>query len=89
MSNYTPQAGTVIHATLRDEDLIPAFLGELELIDPERAKSFEGRTDEDTVSDLIDALNEEGPDHLYFGNTEGDGSDFGWWYVEDHDESVE
>jgi len=32
--------GTVIHGTMREEDLIPAFLEELEAIDRDRAASF-------------------------------------------------
>jgi hypothetical protein len=31
------------------------------------------------VNDLQDALNEYAPPYCYFGNTEGDGSDFGFW----------
>jgi hypothetical protein len=37
------------------------------------------------VNDLIDALNELAPDGLYFGANEGDGSDFGFWPVEEFD----
>ena len=32
--------GTVIHGTMREEDLIPAFLNELEMLDPDRAASY-------------------------------------------------
>ena len=32
--------GTVIHGTMREEDLIPAFLEELEELDPEKASSY-------------------------------------------------
>lgn len=31
------------------------------------------------VNDLQDALNEYAPPFCYFGNTDGDGSDFGFW----------
>lgn len=33
----------------------------------------------DLVNSLHDALNEYAPAFCYFGNTEGDGSDFGFW----------
>ena len=36
----------------------------------------------DVVNELIDALNEYAPDDMYFGTLEGDGADFGWWYIE-------
>ena len=31
---------------------------------------------------LYDALNDCAPDGWYFGNTEGDGSDYGFWAIE-------
>ena len=33
------------------------------------------------VNDLIDALNELAPNGLYFGASDGDGADFGFWPV--------
>lgn len=42
-----------------------------ELVDSEEASEL--------VSSLSDALNENAPAYCYFGNTEGDGSDFGFW----------
>jgi len=33
----------------------------------------------------MDALNEYAPDGYYFGAIEGDGSDFGFWAIEDED----
>ena len=36
----------------------------------------------DIVNELIDALNEYAPDDMHFGTFEGDGADFGWWYIE-------
>ena len=35
------------------------------------------------VNDLIDALNEASPPYCYFGSSEGDGSDFGFWIADD------
>ena len=34
MTTYTPQPGTLIEGTTRHQDLIPAFLAELQRIDP-------------------------------------------------------
>jgi hypothetical protein len=89
--------GTLIHATLRNEDLLTAFADELEdliqgngktgmeneavvklvwdarEIDPDHEDASE------IVGELMDALNEYAPPYCYFGNTEGDGSDFGFW----------
>ena len=91
----TATIGTISHGTLRDEDLLEAFADELErldgtsgaakLIDDARetlATLEDGGEAEDApeiVNDLIDALNEHAPPYCYFGATEGDGSDFGFW----------
>ena len=39
----------------------------------------EQQTGSEIVNELIDALNDLAPPFTYFGNTEGDGSDFGFW----------
>ena len=41
--------GTVSHGTMRAEDLIPAFLEELEELDPERASSYWDEIPEEAV----------------------------------------
>jgi hypothetical protein len=33
----------------------------------------------DLLTSLVDALNEHAPVYCYFGTTDGDGSDFGFW----------
>ncbi len=35
------------------------------------------------VEGLMNHLSDMAPEGVYFGNTEGDGSDFGWWEVEE------
>jgi hypothetical protein len=35
--------------------------------------------------DIFDLMNDIAPDGTYFGSTEGDGSDFGFWLIEDED----
>lgn len=46
--------------------------------------------DQELASEFIDSLSDSLNDvaslyGLYFGNTEGDGSDFGFWPINDHD----
>jgi len=106
------QAGTVIAGTLRSEDLLNAFAGELETLVKHEQKALRLKTplgiaygdwtgiiarkrlifdarnlqDESIASEIVnelqDALNEYAPDGMYFGTLEGDGADFGWWYIE-------
>lgn len=47
----------------------------------EEARTVDPDSDEasEIVNELIDTLNEFAPAYCYFGNTEGDGSDFGFW----------
>ena len=84
--------GTVVRGTMLEEDLIPAFLDELERLDPKRASSYWDEIPEDPDSDwwdsdeaswmleeLFDVLSEYAPPFVYFGANEGDGSDYGFW----------
>ena len=43
--------GTVIHGTLRTEDLVPAFLEELKTLDPDRAASYFERIPAEALED--------------------------------------
>jgi hypothetical protein len=93
----TGNVGTVIHGTLRPEDLIEAFTRELQWVsrnDREtheseilaRCDAADGIPEDDwpeIVNELIDALDARAPKDCYFGAHEGDGSDFGYWPIED------
>lgn len=89
--------GVVSEGTLRDEDLISAFAGELDYyikrlrLGRDQRKRFTAlvRTagrypDEDciTVDALTDALDEIAPPYCHFGTAEGDGACFGFWPVD-------
>ena len=91
------ELGTLIHGTLRSEDLLQAFADELErqdtghygeikesriLVECERTETEGGS---EMVNVLMDALNEYAPGGYYFGAIEGDGSDFGFWTDEEED----
>jgi hypothetical protein len=87
---------TVIHGTLRAEDLVEAFTDEYERIGgrPSNVELFrshlllpegEDRGDELAydLEDLYELLNELAPEGTSFGAHEGDGSDFGFWTHEE------
>ena len=76
--------GTVIHGTLRTQDLIPAFLAELGKKDDtlpadEYDSWWYSEEAQEMVNYLIDELDEKSPPYTYFGAHEADGSDFGYW----------
>lgn len=77
--------GTIISGTLRDDDLYPEFLRELQSLNPSRAAEYPetwpgDNPDWDYISDLMDDIDSsiEEP-FVYFGSHEGDGADFGYW----------
>lgn len=89
--------GTVIHGTLRFEDLAPAFLNALGPFDPLAAEGFQreidslhliaddaDRAEEESalLSSIEDTIGQHLPRHIRFGAVEGDGSDIGFWLVE-------
>lgn len=97
-------AGSVSHGTLREEDLVPAFISKLKELDPEMGARIEffyadalehlmqGRQHPDQeflMTRLFEELEELAPEGYYFGTIEGDGSDFGFWEIEeDEDEAA-
>lgn len=91
--------GSIIHGTHRPQDLIPAFLDAIESIRPltDEEKdilemitnlpdehyywiSEEGYNDLDALFDELELL---APDGFYFGAHPGNGSDFGFWELEE------
>ena len=92
--------GPISEGTLWSNDLIEAFLDELGDLDEsayERIRDefghtwnwtdddFESENAYEMVNALIDALNEQAPAFCYFGSTEGDGADFGFWPIDIQD----
>lgn len=89
--------GTVSHATMRSEDLIPRFIEALEHFDAEKAKEYQTRWDDTCemanederleesdylVESLFDALDSHAAPYFYFGAHAGDRSDYGFWLSE-------
>lgn len=91
------EAGSVSHATMRNQDLLPAFIDTLENYDSQKLKELTSNlvipdndldpywdTEEcsELLWDLHDALNLVCPEGMYFGSHPGDGSDYGFWFCE-------
>jgi len=89
---------SISHATLRDEDLIPAFEAVLDTagVEYERPASVDKLLLGQPLTDdeqeefayyvnekLIDLLDGIAPEGTYFGAHPGDGSDFGFWEVDE------
>lgn len=85
---------SISHATLREEDLIPAFEALLDTagVEYDRPPSVDklllgqALTDDEQEEvayyvneTLIDLLDKIAPDGTYFGAHPGDGSDYGFW----------
>ena len=87
--------GSISHATMRPEDLIPTFADTLEELakdNPEHIDNlnairkqsekigyYESEDCEFDLEWLFDALDSYSPSYCYFGSHEGDGSDYGFW----------
>jgi hypothetical protein len=87
-------SGSIISATLREQDLIPAFEGVLDIAgeEYERPSSVDklllgqSLTDDEAEEvafylneTLFDMLDEIAPEGTCFGSHPGDGADFGFW----------
>ena len=98
----TDWIGSVISATLREQDLIPAFEGVLDIAGEEydRPPAVDNLLSEQPLTDdemeevgfylnetLFDLLNEIAPEGTFFGSHPGDGADFGFWESEEDEES--
>lgn len=93
-----PQVGvSVSHGTLREPDLAHAFLSEIDRqclpipadLRREAETLAEGDTgweDAEIVLALADILNDQSPEGCHFGSHEGDGSDFGYWPIDQEEE---
>ena len=85
MTNVT--IGSISTGTLRVEDLLDAFAGELcrltndthKLLKDYATVDADDPDAQELVNELQDALSELAPPHVYFGSLEGDGADFGFW----------
>lgn len=86
--------GSISSGTMRLDDLIPAFVSELEYLADDGAFAElirEANVLEDYESDdagyileeLFDALNSYAPSYAYFGAHPGDCADYGFWLCED------
>ena len=88
---HKARIGTISHGTLRNEDLLESFTSELAWLgdeDPQNeipllkeaiAADPESEEASEIINELADALNDLAPPYCYFGSSEGDGSDFGFW----------
>lgn len=102
MDIFADLDSSVIHGTLRNCDLVPAFLDVIQdtaeyeqiidtnnwklhvITDPTADENDERWETDDMcalVEELFDVLMSYAPDGYYFGTTEGDGSDFGYWKI--------
>lgn len=90
---------SVIHGTMRSEDLIPTFFDLHAQLDPEGgykpfkecslaelsedAKFWDSESAMETLISVIDSLDGLAPEGYYFGTHPGDGSDYGFWKCDD------
>lgn len=93
---------SVSSGTLKSEDLIPKFLGVLKTYGKDKYDAYIKENpevedwenlDEETmgwvVDELTDLLSEIAPDGCYFGASDGDGADFGFWSMSNESKKSE
>jgi hypothetical protein len=92
------EIGTIIHGTMRTEDLIPAFTEVLKRLDTkkkfkkliedcENFMDLEPEEQDELLQErLWDAMDSFSPKGCYFGCTKGDVSDYGYWVNFNEDE---
>jgi hypothetical protein len=83
-------SGSISTGTLNPEHLIPVFEKELERVNPEawaevqEASIASYMVDEgEYCNELMEALQLAAPTGFYFGSSDGDGADIGWWRTEE------
>jgi len=92
---YKATIGTISHGTMLTQDLIESFVWEVEDCSLSRgaralvraankwlAKESEDRDQsegDNILEELFDLMDSFAPPYCYFGASEGDGSDFGFW----------
>jgi hypothetical protein len=98
-----PEMGTLIHGTMRPEDLLPTFLVECDRlaipVSPETRAMAEAMADPDAIAlqsaadealeELFEALSSVAPFGCYFGAHTGDGADYGYWLTEEWTDALE
>ena len=101
MAKKIAQFGTISHGTMREEDLIPAFISALRdlghrskvlsRIERECETKDYYYYDDATydLEDLFNMLQEHAPEFAYFGAHPGDGSDYGFWLSESFEDEFD
>lgn len=91
------ELGTVSHGTMRHEDLMSSFEQEIKrLVTPESFCALRNERrlwkksgkfwKSEYVGYLFEVMDYLAPEGCYFGATEGDGSDYGFWKESDYEE---
>ena len=89
--------GSVSSGTMCPDDLIPAFVSELEYLADDGAyaelireanalEDYESDDADYILEELFDALESYAPSYAYFGAHPGDGADYGFWVCDDFQE---
>jgi hypothetical protein len=89
------EVGIIVEGTMRTEDVCSAIMDVLEVeLASDQFKQVEyglkqakrgGYYESYVWEDLFDAMDDIAPANLYFGNTEGNASDYGFWEIEDEE----